>query len=396
MLLCPHCQGILTETQETAGTFWKCHGCGGRLVSVALLRRCADQEHVDLVWALGREGQGPQKQQCPKCSSPMFEVPSTPDPSSPKLHVCRNCTLVWFDYLFIDPAFLPPLSLEEKMKVREVNASIKAFGVPQATKREVKYRNPEMEARERMALALIQKYKKDHSKYPDEWWKILIACLGIPVEISDREIVRLPIMTWLVALIVSIVSISSFSNLEAISQQFGLIPSQLFRYGGLTLFSNFFIHGGWLHLLGNMYFLVVFGASVEDRLGKARFLLILFLSTLAANLLHTAVDPGSDIPCIGASGGVSGIIAFYMLRFPKVRLAFVFWFLIKPIWIRLPAYGYFILWILMQFWGAWMQIRGLSNVSAFAHLGGVAVGIAFWLEWRKKDFDQRCVFKKIE
>ena len=329
MLLCPHCQGILTESREDADIFWKCHGCGGRLASVAHLRRTADQERVDLVWALGREGQGAQKHSCPKCRSLMFEVPSTPDPASPRLQVCRNCTLVWFDHLFTDSGYLPSLSPEEMNKVREINASIKTYGVPGATRRPVQFRNPEMEARERMAVELIKKYKEDHSKYPDEWWKIVIATLGIPVELSDRETVRLPIMTWLVAIVVSIVSIYSFSNLEAITQEFGLIPSQLFRYGGLTLFSNFFIHGGRFHLLGNMYFLVVFGSSVEDRLGKARFLIVLFLSTMAANFLHAAVDPRSEMPCIGASGGVAGIIAFYMLRFPRVKLAFVFWLLME-------------------------------------------------------------------
>src|SRR5207249_4486791 len=116
--------------------------------------------------------------------------------------------------------------------------------------------------------------------------------------------------------------------------------------------TSFFLHGGWVHLLGNLYFLLIFGDNVEDYLGRWRYLLLILLAMIVGDALHVLMDPRSAVPVIGASGGIAGIITFYALKFPRVRLGFLFRFW----WFHMPAYFALIMWVLLQFVGAWLQL----------------------------------------
>jgi membrane associated rhomboid family serine protease len=126
---------------------------------------------------------------------------------------------------------------------------------------------------------------------------------------------------------------------------------------------------------------------VENYLGWKRCLLLVVLAALGGDFLHIAADPRGQLPSIGASGGISGLIAFYAFKFPHARIGFLMraGFMVVPRWIQLPAWCAFLFWLFLQLWGAVKQISGFSNVSALAHLGGTAVGIALWAIWRKVD-----------
>lgn len=108
-------------------------------------------------------------------------------------------------------------------------------------------------------------------------------------------------------------------------------------------------------------------------------MLLIALATITGNWRHVVVDPHHQVPLIGASGGISGIVAFYALRFPKIQLLFMlrawFWFFR---WFKIRVYVFFILWIAFQVLEAYSQIAGTSHVSALAHLGGAAVGFLFY------------------
>src|SRR6266536_2317250 len=122
------------------------------------------------------------------------------------------------------------------------------------------------------------------------------------------------------------------------------------------VFSTCFLPAGIIHLVGNMYFLLVFGDNVEDFLRPLRYLTLIALAAFIGDLAHIAVDPRSQIPCIGASGGSAGAITFYALNFPRVRLEFLMrWGFVWFRWIRLPAWSVFVLWIFFQLIGAWKQ-----------------------------------------
>jgi membrane associated rhomboid family serine protease len=179
--------------------------------------------------------------------------------------------------------------------------------------------------------------------------------------------------------------------LREVVQRFGLIPAQATRLDGLTFVTSFFLHAGIIHLAGNMYFLLAFGHAVENFLRPLRYLALIAVAAFIGDLAHIALDPRSQTPCIGASGGIAGVITFYALNFPRMRLAFLMrlgfvWFR----WIRLPAWFVFILWILFQIIGTLEQKAGLSSVSSAAHLGGAAIGVLAWLVWRNATANLEC------
>jgi membrane associated rhomboid family serine protease len=171
---------------------------------------------------------------------------------------------------------------------------------------------------------------------------------------------------------------------------FGLIPAVVFGTEGLpdglpfvpaflTLMTSIFLHGSLLHLLGNMLFLWVFGDNVEDAMGHARFLLFFLLCGMAASLTHALVDPESVRPLIGASGAVSGVVAAYLILYPRVRVWGLF---LKGIPLRVPAYGAIGFWIALQVISAFFG--GDEEVGWFAHLGGFVAGAVLVLPMRRR------------
>jgi len=213
---------------------------------------------------------------------------------------------------------------------------------------------------------------------PDETWQWVPGLLGLPVECNAPKLQHLPWATWWVALTCCVASLlallKSPPECEALLKQYGFTPAQWDAMGGVTLLTSFFLHGGWVHLASNMYFLVIFGDNVEDRMGIGRFLLLLLGGHLAGALLHGALDPRSSLPLVGASAGISAVIACYAIAFPKVRLAFLFWRWSWIYWLRMPAIAALVLFVLLQIIGAALQLGGFSKVSALGHLGGLAVG----------------------
>ena len=128
-----------------------------------------------------------------------------------------------------------------------------------------------------------------------------------------------------------------------------------------------------------MYFFLVFGDNVEDILGKKRFLILLFAAAFVGDIVHIMGDIHSITPCVGASGGISGVLAFYALKFPHANLGLF----VRHRWICLPANVIFFIWIVLQLICVYKQLHGFSNVSALAHLGGACVGFIFWFVTRK-------------
>ncbi len=186
----------------------------------------------------------------------------------------------------------------------------------------------------------------------------------------------------------------SASAVEAMVQQaidaWGFIPEQWTRHGGLTIITSMFLHGGIIHLLGNLYFLLIFGDNVEDEFGHGGYLALIAAAGLSALCLHSLFDLRSGIPCVGASGFISGIIAAYAFCFPKVRLAFmicrrnyVLPFSLYRCLMAVPAWGVFAIWIAFQILAA-MATRHAAGggVAYLAHLGGVLPGIIFALGYR--------------
>lgn len=277
-----------------------------------------------------------------------------------ELDVCKPCGVVWFDPQEFETVPESAVASEHEMRMRGV----------------------EVVARHRLEQI---KNETPVDEVPEENWKWIPAMFGFPVESETTSLRRQPLFTWALALLILVVSIGAFKQLEAAVQQFGFIPAEAFRLGGLTFLSSFFLHGGWGHLIGNLYFLLIFGDNVEDFLGRVRYALLILAATLVGDVVHFMAGPGSAVPCVGASGGISGIIVFYALQFPKARLGFLFRYFVYFRWLNFPAWVALVLWLLLQTLGVVQQMSGFSNVAATAHLGGAAVGFGCWLWWRHKE-----------
>jgi membrane associated rhomboid family serine protease len=140
-----------------------------------------------------------------------------------------------------------------------------------------------------------------------------------------------------------------------------------------TPLSSMFLHGGWFHLIGNMWFLWLFGNNVEDSMGHLRYLLFYLLSGLAAAALQTIVSPSSVVPMVGASGAISGVMGAYIVLYPRVRvhmLVFLFIFVTR---IAVPAYLMLGYWFLLQLLGG-SAASGEGGVAFWPHVGGFVAG----------------------
>jgi len=170
-------------------------------------------------------------------------------------------------------------------------------------------------------------------------------------------------------------------SLQSFVLRAGVVPYQVTNHFGLpaatSLFTSMFLHGGWVHIIGNMLYLWIFGDNIEDYLGTVSYVLFYFLAGLAAALAHIASDPSSVVPTIGASGAIAGVLGAYLVLFPRARvrtLIFIFRFIR---FVELPALVVLGFWFILQLFSGLASIGAASGggVAWFAHIGGFAAGL---------------------
>jgi len=213
----------------------------------------------------------------------------------------------------------------------------------------------------------------------------------VPIPLTDHIKRR---TFWAVTLLLIVVNFWAFfveltlgPHLNRFVFLYGLVPSRYSlrsllshspKFTVVPIFASMFLHGGWLHVIGNMLFLFVFGRSMEDRFGHFRFLLLYFISGVAAALSQILVNPGSRDPTIGASGAIAGVLGAYFISYPNARIKtvitpFVFWSVQVPAILLL---GY---WFLIQFVAGYhmlqIQTATQGGVAWWAHVGGFLCGV---------------------
>jgi membrane associated rhomboid family serine protease len=180
---------------------------------------------------------------------------------------------------------------------------------------------------------------------------------------------------------------------ELTAFHYGMIPAALFGYWPpgvqpippwATLFTSIFLHGGWMHLITNMLFLWIFGNNIEDLLGKFRYLLLYLASGITAALIQGLSAKYSQIPMVGASGAVAGVLGAYLLTYPRANVHVLVWIIIFFWIITVPA------WLLLGFWFAMQVLSGLGTtasepgVAFWAHVGGFVAGGGLFLMLRPR------------
>jgi membrane associated rhomboid family serine protease len=148
----------------------------------------------------------------------------------------------------------------------------------------------------------------------------------------------------------------------------------------LTALSSMFMHGGLLHIGGNMLFLWVFGNNVEDAMGRIRFIVFYLLGGLAAMALQTAVDPNAAVPSVGASGAVAAVLGGYLLLYPRARVLTLVFLFVFFTFIQIPAMFFLVFWFAQQLLFGYLNYAdptgGGGGVAYFAHIGGFIFGVA--------------------
>lgn len=184
--------------------------------------------------------------------------------------------------------------------------------------------------------------------------------------------------------------------------RYGMTPFEithgvdLFKHGfpaDLTIFASMFVHASWLHVGGNMLFLWIFGNNVEDSMGRFRFIVFYMMCGLAATAAQIIVMPGSQIPNVGASGAIAGVLGAYLLLFPRARVMTLIFLGIFITFIELPAVVVLVFWVALQFASSALGFSGDASggVAYFAHIGGFAAGlVTIWLFMRGRS----CVNEK--
>lgn len=191
---------------------------------------------------------------------------------------------------------------------------------------------------------------------------------------------RTPYVTWAlialnVAVFLSYAGALNSREILVVYGAFAMIPERVSEGQQLhTVLTSMFLHGGWLHLLGNMLFLWIFGDNIEDELGHLGFLVFYLGTGVAAALAHLAADPLSGVPTVGASGAIAGVMGGYLLLFPRARVDVLFIFIIIFRIIPVPAFLMLGLWFLLQIFNGVAVDTTLGGVAYWAHAGGFAAG----------------------
>jgi membrane associated rhomboid family serine protease len=202
--------------------------------------------------------------------------------------------------------------------------------------------------------------------------------------VGDQNIVKgnKPILTYFLLAINIAIFVFQFSLSPQAQQEFvftyGSIPREIMHGEDLfTLFTCMFLHGGWMHLIGNMMFLWVFADNIESTVGSFRFLLFYLAAGIAASLAHSILGPNSNIPCVGASGAIAGVLGAYLVMFPKSQIQILFVVFLRTF--SVSAIYFLGFWIVQQFMSGIGSLSATtivnSGVAYWAHIGGFVFGV---------------------
>ncbi len=355
---CPKCTISLKPFSLNGLNYLSCNSCDGQFVSLFNLNQSVDNNTVIELWNQSFKANSHETRTCPSCVGSMkvfnFNIPS--GNTSIEVDLCRPCKSIWLDS----------------------NEEAQLAGPNELTPSTPKILNTATAAASSTAFPPIEQGKKNshfQSARPPGGLATLITLMGMPIELKKDVHKKPPIITWLLIVFSVISSFMAFTD-ETLFNFLQFSTNKPFAEQIRSSVTVFFVHGGWMHLIGNMYFLFVFGDNVESDLGKFRYILLVVLGTLVSTFAFTFTD-NSGIPLVGASGGISALMGYYLLRFPKRKFVvsyFLNWFYISSM-----VFG--ALYILKDLAGMFM---GGSNVAHISHLSGVVIGAIFYFIFKQR------------
>jgi membrane associated rhomboid family serine protease len=205
----------------------------------------------------------------------------------------------------------------------------------------------------------------------------------IPLKSSEPHYTKPSVTLAIIAVNVAVFlfQLSMPGNLQnRFIMQYGLVPDRL-HYS--SLLTSMFIHGGFLHIAGNMWFLWIFGRGVEDLLGHAKYLFLYFACGIAGGLLFVLLNSNSTVPTVGASGAIAGVMGAYLVKFPRAYIRTLVFIVIFITTIDIPAFVLLLYWFAIQFFSGVGSVgysgESSGGVAWFAHVGGFLAGMALMM-----------------
>ena len=198
-----------------------------------------------------------------------------------------------------------------------------------------------------------------------------------PIGDDDSARRTVPVVTYVLIALNVLVFFLELNGGDPLIERWSVVPRRLTQNPGgdfITIFTSMFMHGGWLHLGGNMLYLWIFGDNVEDRFGHAKFTVFYLLCGIAATVAQVAFSAGSNVPNLGASGAIAGVLAAYLILFPRGNVRVLMGSSVVP----MPALVVIGLWIVLQFIsgvGSITQSAQTGGVAYMAHIGGFVAGL---------------------
>lgn len=195
---------------------------------------------------------------------------------------------------------------------------------------------------------------------------------------------RFPFVNWMLILLNGLAFYYELNlgdeGLFRFIHTWGLVPSQLASapaQAWITIFTSMFLHGGWFHILSNMWILFIFGDNVESRMGGGRYLFFYLSSGTAAALAQAYLSTSSATPVIGASGAIAGVLGAYLILFPRSRIASLVPIFFIFTLVEVPALIFLGFWFVSQLFSGWLSLQGadVSAVAWWAHIGGFIFGM---------------------
>ncbi len=208
----------------------------------------------------------------------------------------------------------------------------------------------------------------------------------IPLGDASRRTRRFAIVTLLIIAVNAWVFLLELGGGDAFVAQWAVIPAAIASGSGwITLITSMFLHGSWLHILGNMVFLWAFGPVIEDAMGRVRYLAFYLIGGVMAMLAQVAASPGSTVPCLGASGAIAAVMGAFIVMYPRDRIRSVVWILIFIRVTYIPAVLLIGVWFVIQLLDAGAVARvQTGGVAYLAHVGGFVFGVVTARLWVRR------------
>jgi membrane associated rhomboid family serine protease len=340
-----------------------------------MVRHYLNEPAAQELWMRSENAPLNHERPCPSCLKPMRLVSEPSWIGNFEIDVCRRCYMMWFDQG--EHYEIPHPHIDLDSDVQEIERKVARIEVKVDQERE--------------------KMAKDDlfGDGPDEFWKQVLAVLALPVEMESPVEPRFPILTAFFAVTMLFVGYFAGFGSDMIAK-FAYYPASPFQDGGTRMLTSVFAHGGWVHLLVNVYFFGMFGDDVEEDLGHFKFALFLLITMVATGLLQFLFSLHGELPHVGASGVVFALMTYYAFRFPKVRMAYLvpvvhtFHFAKGGIawlrgarWLRIPVWTVFLGYLAFNVICYYALERGgLTRVSHLGHLLGAVVGAILFRVWR--------------